>query len=140
MYSWLVSLPEAVHWRSQLTACPSVLEQMAPEALPSGYRRWITNASKVAEPCLPVNLEASRYGRFDPDVARKAINWKTGATPRNQLLIEQYASNAEKVRERAGLAEGSIADDARWTGRLRTSLCSLSCRPPVGRHLHLDRC
>ena len=29
---------------------------MAPEALPTGYRRWITNASRVAEPCLPINI------------------------------------------------------------------------------------
>lgn len=29
---------------------------MAPDALPSGYRRWVTNASRVAAPCLPVNL------------------------------------------------------------------------------------
>lgn len=70
---------------------------MAPEALPPGYRRWVTSASRVAEPCLPVNLEASRYGTFDPDVARKAINWKAGCTERNRGLIEAYARNAEKV-------------------------------------------
>jgi hypothetical protein len=69
---------------------------MAPEALPSGYRRWITNASRVAEPCLPVNLSASRTRTFDPAIARKAITWRSGATPRNATLIEAYARSAEK--------------------------------------------
>ncbi|GAA6061716.1 hypothetical protein JCM10212_004948 [Sporobolomyces blumeae] len=69
---------------------------MAPETLPSGYRRWITNASKVSEPCLPVNLSASRTGVFDPDVARKTLEWGRGATGQNAALIEAYAQNAEK--------------------------------------------
>lgn len=69
---------------------------MAPEALPSGYRRWITNASKVSEPCLPVNLSASRTGVFDPSIARKTLEWGRGATGQNAALIEAYAQNAEK--------------------------------------------
>lgn len=71
---------------------------MAPEALPSGYRRWITNASRVAEPCLPVNLTATRTRTFDPAVARQALTWKSGATPHNALIIQEYARSAEKVR------------------------------------------
>ena len=69
---------------------------MAPEALPPGYRRFITGASRVAEPCLPVNLSVSRVGTFDPAEARRALEWKGGATPRNASIIELYASNAEK--------------------------------------------
>lgn len=69
---------------------------MAPEALPSGYRRWITHASKVPEPVLPVNLSASRHGTFDPELARKTIYWKSGATPRNAALVESYARAAEQ--------------------------------------------
>ncbi|GAA5877652.1 hypothetical protein JCM1840_004967 [Sporobolomyces johnsonii] len=69
---------------------------MAPEALPSGYRRWITNASRVSEPCLPVNLSAYRNGRFDPEVARKTMEWGRGATGQNAALIEAYAQRAEK--------------------------------------------
>ncbi|SGY70265.1 BQ5605_C004g03131 [Microbotryum silenes-dioicae] len=78
-------------------ACGQIMESwlMSPEALPSGYRRWITQASRVAEPCLPLNLAASRTGRFDPEQARKTITWKSGATPRNALLIEEYARAAE---------------------------------------------
>ncbi|GAA5834813.1 hypothetical protein JCM5353_000676 [Sporobolomyces roseus] len=68
---------------------------MAPEALPSGYRRWITNASKVSEPCLPVNLSASRTGVFDPSIARKTLEWGRGATGQNAALIEAYAQNGE---------------------------------------------
>ncbi|GAA5901822.1 uncharacterized protein JCM6883_000407 [Sporobolomyces salmoneus] len=69
---------------------------MAPEALPSGYRNWITNASKVSLPCLPVNLTASRQGTFDPAMARQALEWGRGATGQNAALIEAYAQNAEK--------------------------------------------
>ncbi|GAA5862498.1 hypothetical protein JCM8547_002084 [Rhodosporidiobolus lusitaniae] len=70
---------------------------MAPEALPSGYRRWITNASRVAEPCLPINITTARYGVFDPDVARRAITWEKGpATVRNAGLIEAYARRGEQ--------------------------------------------
>ncbi|GAA5854706.1 hypothetical protein JCM3766R1_000625, partial [Sporobolomyces carnicolor] len=69
---------------------------MAPEALPSGYRNWITNASKVSKPCLPVNLTASRTGTFDPTVARETLEWGRGATGQNAALIEAYAQNAEK--------------------------------------------
>jgi hypothetical protein len=65
---------------------------MAPEALPSGYRRWITNASKVSPPCLPVNLERSRIGTFDPAIARKGI---AVATLKNKGVIEAYAKAAE---------------------------------------------
>ncbi|GJN87945.1 hypothetical protein Rhopal_000900-T1 [Rhodotorula paludigena] len=68
---------------------------MAPEALPSGYRRWITQASRVSEPCLPVNLSAYRSGTFDPAVARKAIEWGRGATDKNRGLIEAYAKRGE---------------------------------------------
>ena len=70
--------------------------QMAPEALPPGYRRFVTGASRVAEPCLPVNLSATRHGYFDPAEARKALLWKGGATPHNAALIEQYAAAADK--------------------------------------------
>ncbi|GAA5941017.1 hypothetical protein JCM1841_006610 [Sporobolomyces salmonicolor] len=69
---------------------------MAPEALPSGYRRWITNASRVSEPCLPVNLSAYRNGSFDPEAARKTLEWGRGATGQNAALIEAYAQRAEK--------------------------------------------
>ncbi|GAA6038526.1 hypothetical protein JCM8097_004613 [Rhodosporidiobolus ruineniae] len=69
---------------------------MAPEALPSGYRRWITQASRVSEPCIPVNLSAHREGRFDPDIARRAITWGRGATKTNKVLIEAYAQRGEK--------------------------------------------
>ena len=69
---------------------------LAPEALPSGYRRWVTNASRVPEPCLPVNLGASREGKFDPNMARKVINWRKPTTAANATLIEAYASRAEK--------------------------------------------
>ncbi|GAA5936909.1 uncharacterized protein JCM15063_000098 [Sporobolomyces koalae] len=69
---------------------------MAPEALPAGYRRWITNASKVSEPCLPVNLAASRTGTFDPATARKALEWGRGATGQNAALIEAYAKGGEQ--------------------------------------------
>ncbi|BGP37291.1 hypothetical protein JCM10449v2_001196 [Rhodotorula kratochvilovae] len=68
---------------------------MAPEALPSGYRRWITQASRVSEPCLPVNLSAYRTRSYDPDTARKAITWGRGATARNAALIEAYAQRGE---------------------------------------------
>ncbi|TNY20044.1 hypothetical protein DMC30DRAFT_272138, partial [Rhodotorula diobovata] len=68
---------------------------MAPEALPAGYRRWITQASRVSEPCLPVNLSASRSGTFDPSVARRALTWGRGATPLNAARIEAYAQRAE---------------------------------------------
>lgn len=95
---------------------------MAPEALPPGYRRWITQASvrpfvrscglhvhrlestkaarsqRVSEPCLPVNLSAYRSGTFDPTVARKTLTWGRGATPKNRVLIESYAKKAEMVR------------------------------------------
>ncbi|SCV72374.1 BQ2448_3911 [Microbotryum intermedium] len=79
-------------------ACGQIMESwlMSPEALPSGYRRWITQASRVAEPCLPLNLAVSRTGHFDPEQARKTITWKSGATPRNAMLIEDYARAAEK--------------------------------------------
>ncbi|ORY90918.1 hypothetical protein BCR35DRAFT_261329 [Leucosporidium creatinivorum] len=79
-------------------ACGQIMYSwlMAPEALPSGYRRWVTSASRVAEPCLPVNLSASRFGTFDPEIARKAKEWKAGCTTRNLGLIEEYARNAEK--------------------------------------------
>jgi len=75
-----------------------VCTQMAPEALPPGYRNWITNASKVSKPCLPVNLSASRSGTFDPSIARQTLDWGRGATGQNAALIEAYAQNAEKVR------------------------------------------
>lgn len=68
---------------------------MAPEALPPGYLRWVTTASRVAEPCLPVNLSAYRTNTFDPAIARSAITWKSGATPRNASIIEEYARKAE---------------------------------------------
>ncbi|KPV76961.1 uncharacterized protein RHOBADRAFT_51936 [Rhodotorula graminis WP1] len=68
---------------------------MAPEALPSGYRRWITQASRVSEPCLPVNLSAYRTGTFDPDTARKALTWGRGATALSAARIEAYAHAAE---------------------------------------------
>ncbi|KAL8279225.1 hypothetical protein RQP46_008262 [Phenoliferia psychrophenolica] len=79
-------------------ACGQIMYSwlMAPEALPPGYRRFITGASRVAEPCLPVNLSVTRYGTFDPSEARRALEWKGGATPQNASIIEQYASNAEK--------------------------------------------
>ncbi|GAA5964486.1 hypothetical protein JCM3765_006302 [Sporobolomyces pararoseus] len=69
---------------------------MAPEALPSGYRNWITNASKVSKPCLPVNLSASRTRTFDPAIARQTLDWGRGATGQNAALIEAYCQNAEK--------------------------------------------
>lgn len=69
---------------------------MAPEALPPGYRRFVTGASRVAEPCLPVNLSATRHGVFDPAEARRALAWKGGATPRNAVLIERYAAAADR--------------------------------------------
>lgn len=69
---------------------------LAPEALPSGYRRWVTNASRVPEPVLPVNLGASREGKFDPNLARKVINWRKPTTAKNASLIEAYAARAEQ--------------------------------------------
>lgn len=69
---------------------------MSPESLPKGYRNWITKASKVAEPCLEVNLTAYRTGTFSPDQARKVLAWKVPPTPHNAALVEAYASAAEK--------------------------------------------
>ncbi|KAK4052186.1 hypothetical protein OIV83_002481 [Microbotryomycetes sp. JL201] len=79
-------------------ACGQIMYSwlLAPEALPSGYRRWITHASKVPEPVLPLNLAASRHHKFEPDLARKTIYWKNGATPRNAALVESYARAAEQ--------------------------------------------
>lgn len=74
MYSWLLS----------------------PEALPAGYRRWVTNASRVAEPCLPINLTTYRHGTYDPEIARQSLTWKSGATALNSVLIEEYARKGEK--------------------------------------------
>ncbi|GAA5884836.1 hypothetical protein JCM6882_007115 [Rhodosporidiobolus microsporus] len=68
---------------------------MAPEALPSGYRRWITQASRVAEPCLPIQISTSRRGVFDPAIAREAITWGRGATEKNAKWIEEYARRGE---------------------------------------------
>lgn len=50
---------------------------------------------RVSEPCLPVNLSASRSGTFDPSVARRALTWGRGATPLNAARIEAYAQRAE---------------------------------------------
>ncbi|BGP53411.1 hypothetical protein JCM8202v2_000970 [Rhodotorula sphaerocarpa] len=79
-------------------ACAQIMYSwlLAPEALPSGYRRWITQASRVSEPCLPVNRSTGRTRFFDPDVARQAISWGRGATPKNRTLIEAYAQRGEK--------------------------------------------
>lgn len=74
---------------------------MAPEALPSGYRRWITNASKVPPAVLPTNLSAQRHGTFDPDVARQVLTNKNGYTSKGKALVEAYAQRAEKVSTRA---------------------------------------
>ncbi|KAM0751507.1 hypothetical protein T439DRAFT_324689 [Meredithblackwellia eburnea MCA 4105] len=68
---------------------------MAPDALPPGYRRFITGASRVAEPCLPVNLSTTRHGIFDPSEARKSLFWKGGATPQNTTIIEEYCRKGE---------------------------------------------
>jgi hypothetical protein len=69
---------------------------MSPESLPRGYRNWITKASRVAEPCLGVNLSAYREGTFDPEQARKVLSWPIPPTARNASLVEAYASAAEK--------------------------------------------
>lgn len=93
---------------------------MSPESLPRGYRNWITKASRVAEPCLGVNLSAYREGnfpffvvspnvgaehsmllsgesgKFDPEQARKVLSWPIPPTARNASLVEAYASAAEK--------------------------------------------
>ncbi|CEQ39308.1 SPOSA6832_00828, partial [Sporobolomyces salmonicolor] len=53
-------------------------------------------ASRVSEPCLPVNLSAYRNGSFDPEAARKTLEWGRGATGQNAALIEAYAQRAEK--------------------------------------------
>ncbi|GAA5973669.1 hypothetical protein JCM11641_005071 [Rhodosporidiobolus odoratus] len=69
---------------------------MAPETLPSGYRRWILQASRVPEPCLPVHVSAYRTRTFDPNIARQAIDWGRKATDKNRNLIEEYAMRGEK--------------------------------------------
>ncbi|BGP22311.1 peroxisomal membrane protein 4 [Rhodotorula toruloides] len=93
---------------------------MAPEALPPGYRRWITQASRVSEPCLPVNLSAYRSGTFDPSVARKTLTWGRGATPKNRVLIELYAKNAEMGDFGPPFAPCAVvhpwADTCTWNG------------------------
>ncbi|GAA5961120.1 hypothetical protein JCM8115_005835 [Rhodotorula mucilaginosa] len=79
-------------------ACAQIMYSwlMAPEALPAGYRRWITQASRVSEPCLPVNRSTGRSGIFDPEIALKTLTWGRGATPQNRTLIEAYAKRGEK--------------------------------------------
>ncbi|GAA6000664.1 hypothetical protein JCM10207_004599 [Rhodosporidiobolus poonsookiae] len=93
---------------------------MAPEALPAGYRRWITQASRVSEPCLPVNLTATRDGVFDPEIARRAATWGRGATERNRALIEAYAQAGEKGDFGPRFAPCSVvhpwADTCTWNG------------------------
>lgn len=87
---------------------------MAPEALPAGYRRWVTNASRVAAPCLPVNLAAYRTGQFSTETAkevriaalrfsttrlmgvlRQIFKWKQPPTPQNASILNSYISAAE---------------------------------------------
>lgn len=92
---------------------------MSPESLPSGYRRFIAGASRVADPCLPINRSTGRYGTFDPNVARQSITWKHGATPRNASLIEQYAQRAEGGDFGPPFAPCAVIhpwiDSCRWT-------------------------
>ena len=114
---------------------------MAPEALPSGYRNWITNASKVSKPCLPVNLSASRTGTFDPAVARQTLDWGRGATGQNAALIEAYCQNAEKVRVLLQKVE-SVLDNVSndefvlYSGRFWNTFCTMLCRSPFPGYLH----
>ncbi|KAI5474992.1 peroxisomal membrane protein 4 [Pseudohyphozyma bogoriensis] len=68
---------------------------MAPDTLAPGYRKFITNASGVCPPCLPVNLSTTRHGEFDPVIARQALTWKKKPTSLNATLIEAYAARGE---------------------------------------------
>lgn len=74
MYAWLVS----------------------PESLPGGYRRWITNASRVPAPVLPINLALHRKTQvpFD-DVVRLANTRKI--TPRNKAALDRFLAEAQRT-------------------------------------------
>lgn len=85
---------------------------MAPEALPGGYRRWITQASRVPPAILPVNLSAQRTRTFDPIIARKVLENKNGFTANNASLVEIYAQAGEKVSLR-GTQSRDVADHSR---------------------------
>lgn len=78
MYSWLVSFISFLFDPHFLTPNYDLHSQMAPEALPLGYRRFVTGASRVSEPCLPVNLTTTRFGYFNLEDVEKALTWKGG--------------------------------------------------------------
>jgi hypothetical protein len=115
MYSWLVGHR---NMREVSGDTDMAARQMAPEALPPGYRRFVTGASRVAEPSLPVNLSVTRTGTFDPAIARKSLTWKAGATPHNAALIQAYANNADKGNFGPPFAPCEVVhpwiDNCRW--------------------------
>jgi hypothetical protein len=68
---------------------------MAPESLPPGYLRWVTNASRVPPPVLPINLARYRKTPLPIDAAHKILARKD-VTSGNRWKIERWIGDAEK--------------------------------------------
>jgi len=68
---------------------------MSPESLPSSYRAWILNASRVNGESVKLNRSMHRHNTFDPKLARALLSSRQGATARNATLIETLARGAE---------------------------------------------
>ncbi|GAA97764.1 hypothetical protein E5Q_04443 [Mixia osmundae IAM 14324] len=70
-------------------ACGQIMYgwMMSPESLAPGYRRWITMASRVSPPALPVNLAIERNKPVPTEDLEKLLRWP-GITPKNKAILE----------------------------------------------------
>jgi len=65
-----------------------------PDSLPGGYRRWITNASRVPPPVLPIDLALMSRKAVPYDEVVRLSNWRR-ITPANKAYLERWLADSK---------------------------------------------